>query len=72
MQNTEINDKILKILAQNKLEQLQGKSIKYASFNEMMSDLSKNKRQAGRLAKKGRTLDPNFFEPLDDKELTLW
>ncbi len=27
------------------------------------------KRQAGRLTKTGRTLDPAFFEPLDDEEL---
>ncbi len=32
----------------------------------------KPQRQAGRLAKKGRTLDPKFFEPLDDEELALW
>ncbi len=32
----------------------------------------KKKRQAGRLAKIGRTLDPAFFEPLDDEELSLW
>ncbi len=33
---------------------------------------NKKKRQAGRLAKTGRTLDPAFFEPLDDEELSLW
>ncbi len=43
MQTTEVNDKILKILAENKLEQLQGKSIKYADFDEMMADLIKSK-----------------------------
>ncbi len=72
MQNTEINDKILKNLAENKLEQLQGKSIQCVDFDEMMSNLTKNKRHMGRLAKTGRTLDPKFFEPLDNKELALW
>ncbi len=33
---------------------------------------NKKKRQTGRLAKTGRTLDPAFFEPLDDEELSLF
>ncbi|WP_230655848.1 type II toxin-antitoxin system Phd/YefM family antitoxin [Psychrobacter sp. I-STPA10] len=36
------------------------------------SPTDKLKRQAGRLAKTGRRLDPAFFEPLNDKELALW
>ncbi len=39
-QNTEVNDKVLEVLAQNKLEQLQGKSVKYANFDDMMTDLT--------------------------------
>lgn len=41
--NIEINNKILEILAKNKLEQLQGKSIKYADFDKIMFDLTKSK-----------------------------
>ncbi len=40
-QNNELNDKVIEILAQNKLEQLQGQSTKYADFDEMMADLAK-------------------------------
>lgn len=35
----ELNDVILDILEKNKQEQLQGRSIKYINFNEMMADL---------------------------------
>lgn len=38
-QQLELNDAILAVLEKNKQEQVQGKSSKYASFDEMMADL---------------------------------
>ncbi len=40
-QNSELKDKVVKVLAQNKLEQAQNKSTQYANFNDMMVDLKR-------------------------------
>lgn len=40
-QEYELSDKVLAVIAQNQQEQAEGKSVKYANFDEMMADLTK-------------------------------
>lgn len=40
-QECELSDKVLAVIAQNQQEQAEGKSVKYANFDEMMADLTK-------------------------------